>query len=125
MKSRIILLLCCTPFLMATTCEDEGNNKDCDGAAVAGLNISIHPGNTDAPISADGITVVITDETFSETLTHNETSLVFSGAYERPGNYIITVTKENYQTYISPIIAVGKLGCHVTTEHIDVTLLPE
>jgi hypothetical protein len=48
---------------------------------------------------------------------------VFSGAWERSGNYIITVSKPGYQTYTSSVITVTSDVCHVIPQQIEVVLV--
>lgn len=123
---KILLLLCCLPLLTATTCNDDDRSDgiNCTLEARAALNVTVSLGDSSANVS-EGITVVATDGDFSETLqTFIEGDPTFSGAYERTGNYILTVSKEGYQTYTSAAIAVTKDRCHVIPRIVHVTLQP-
>ena len=120
---KIILLLFCVPLLLASTCEDD-DQIFCTTEAVAALNVSVSLGESSS-FATDGITVVATDGNYSETLVVNDaTNPVFVGAYERQGNYIITVSKDGYQTYTSEIIPITRDECHVIPEQIHVILVP-
>lgn len=48
----------------------------------------------------------------------------FFGAGERPGNYVLIVTSDNYQTYVSETITVNAYECHVIPESIEIVLQP-
>lgn len=122
---KIILLLFCMPLLLASTCEDETDEDIfCTTEAVAALNVSVSLGASSS-ITSDGVTVVATDGNYSETLVVNDVvNPIFVGAYERQGNYIITVSKDGYQTYTSEIISITRDECHVIPEQIHVVLVP-
>lgn len=120
---KILLLLFCLPLLMATTCDDN-SEIICTMEAKAGLNVSVSLGAMSS-ITTEGVTVIATEGAYSETLmVYNENDPVFSGAYERTGNYTITVSKEGYQTYISEIIPVTADVCHVIPKLLQVPLQP-
>lgn len=120
---KIILLLCFAPLLLASTCNDDDESIFCTTEAVAALNVTVRLGNSTTPTS-DGVTVVATDGNYSETLqVINTTNPIFIGAFERQGNYTITVSKEGYQTFTSGVISITRDECHVIPELIDVALV--
>ncbi|RAR46780.1 carboxypeptidase-like regulatory domain-containing protein [Flavobacterium lacus] len=121
---KIFLLLACTPFLLATTCDDD-DEIYCTQEAKAGLNITVKDAVTDEFLST-GVTVVAQDGTYTETLEQfpNEEVPVFIGAWERVGTYVLTVSKEGYQTFISEPIVVTADVCHVIPEQSTVQLQP-
>jgi hypothetical protein len=124
MKKGLVLLL----FFTLISCNETGNSQDvfCTTEAKAGLNIAVYliESSSSIPIS-EGVTVVATDGNYSETLQfYDPQNPIFSGAYERPGTYIITVTKPGRQTYISQPIQVMSDICHVIPRNINVLLLP-
>ena len=120
---KIILLLFCAPLLLATTCDDNDETIFCTTEAVAALNVTVRLGNSTTPTS-EGITVVATDGNYTETLqVVSTTNPTFIGAFERQGNYIITVSKDGYQTFTSGVISITRDECHVIPELIDVTLV--
>lgn len=121
---KIFLLLACTPFLLAMTCEDD-DEIYCTQEAKAGLNITVKDAVTDELLST-GVTVIAQDGSYSETLEQfpNEEVPVFIGAWERVGTYVVTVSKEGYQTFTSEPIIVTADVCHVIPELLTVELQP-
>jgi hypothetical protein len=121
---KIILLLACTPFLLATTCDEE-DDIVCTQEAKAGLNITVKDAVTNVILST-GVTVTAQDGMYTETLEvlDGDDSAVFIGAWERQGTYIVTVSKEGYQTFISSPIQVTADECHVIPQLLNVALQP-
>ena len=110
-------------MLLATTCDDNDETIFCTTEAVAALNVTVRLGNSTTPTS-EGITVVATDGNYTETLqVVSTTNPTFIGAFERQGNYTITVSKEGYQTFTSGVISITRDECHVIPELIDVALV--
>lgn len=124
---KILLLLCLMPLLMAHTCNDDDHFGDdrfpCTTEARAALNVTVTlDGQTN--VSEAGITVIAVDGDFAEELeAFGQQPPVFSGAYERPGRYIITVSKQGYETFISEVIRVERDYCHVVPRQISVNLI--
>lgn len=121
MKYLIIL-----SFFLFSTCnnDDDTNNIICTQEAKAALNVTVSLGAMNS-ITGDGVTVIATDGNYSEVLQYyNQNDPIFSGAYEREGNYIITVSKEGFQTYTSEMITVTSDVCHVIPKQIHVALQP-
>jgi len=114
------------PLLIISTCDDDGDKQImCTEEARAGLNVTVSLGAMNS-LAGTGVSVVAKDDNYSETLSYfNELDPIFSGAFERPGNYILTVSKKGYQTYTSGVITVTRDECHVIPQKIHVTLLPE
>jgi hypothetical protein len=123
---RFFLFLSILPLFILSTCEDNDDKQImCTEEARAGLNVTVSLGAMSSLVG-EGVTVIAKDGNYSETLTfYNELDPIFSGAYERSGNYILTVSKKGYQTYISGVISVTGDECHVIPQKIHVTLLPE
>ncbi len=121
---KIFLLLACTPFLLAMTC-DEDDEIICTQEAKAGLNITVKDAVTDELLSM-GVTVIAQDGSYTETLEQfpNEEVPVFIGAWERVGTYVVTVSKEGYQTFTSEPIVVTADVCHVIPQQVTVELQP-
>jgi hypothetical protein len=121
---KIFLLLACTPFLLAMTC-DEDDEIICTQEAKAGLNITVKDAVTDELLSM-GVTVIAQDGSYSETLEQfpNEEVPVFIGTWERVGTYVVTVSKEGYQTFTSEPIVVTADVCHVIPQQVTVELQP-
>ncbi len=120
MKGLVILF-----FFLLSTCTNEDEGVACTQEAKAGLNVTVSLGSQ-TTITGEDITVVAVDGSYSETLMYYDASNpVFSGAFEREGNYIITVSKEGYQTYTSDTITVTSDICHVIPKMITVNLSPD
>jgi len=123
---KILLFFSFLPLVFLSTCEDDEDNQiACTEEARAGLNVTVSLGAMSS-ITGEGVTVVAKDGNYTETLTYfNAQDPIFSGAYERSGNYILTVSKEGYQTYTSGVISVKRDECHVIPQKIHVGLLPQ
>ncbi|MFD2563628.1 hypothetical protein [Aquimarina rubra] len=124
MKKLILILL-----VICTACNlDEQETSDpvfCTEELRPGLEITIKDAANNDAFLTSGITVVATDELYTETLMNFVDTDTFIGAYERTGTYTITVTGDGYETFISntPIV-VDKDICHVITERREFTLQP-
>ncbi len=112
-----------TPLLMATTCDSDDNQIVCTQEVKAGLAVTVSLGSYSSIVS-EGVTVTANDGDYSETLSVIDSAdRMFFGAWERPGTYILTVSKEGYQTYTSAPITVDADQCHVITELIHIPLV--
>ena len=119
---KLILLLCCTPLLLAMTCEND-DPIYCTQEAKAGLNVTVLNSQTNTPIVEDVI-ITAQDGSYQETLEYFPGGeFVFSGAYERTGTYTITVTKTGFQTFTSQPITVTKDECLVIPQQLTVNLV--
>ena len=114
--------------LVAISCNsnDDDSNAvvNCTEEFVYGLNVNVKDAVTNAVLQ-DGVLVKAVDGTYSETLEIVENVPTFIGAGERAGSYVVTVSKEGYQTYTSPVVTVEANICHVLTETLNVALQPE
>jgi hypothetical protein len=121
---KVLLLLCCLPFLMASTCEDSPQDDIfCTTEARAGLNVQVRLAGS-STFETTGVSVTATDGSYTEPLTFYQGTTIFSGAYERQGTYIITVSKPGYVTYTSLPITVTADECHVISQNLLVELQP-
>ena len=122
---KLLLIVALFPFLLATQCDEEDNGIACTEEARAGLNITVKDAETNDYLN-EGVSVIATDGSYSETLiSFDVVEPIFSGAYERERNYIITVSKSCYVTYTSEIITVTSDVCHVIPQQITILLQPE
>lgn len=122
---KLLLIIAMAPLLLATQCNEDDNGIVCTEEARAGLNITIKDAITNAYLN-EGVSVVATDGSYSETLeSFDSAEPVFSGAYERQGNYTITVSKTGYVTYTSEVISVTSDVCHVIPQQRTILLQPE
>lgn len=97
----------------------------CTEEARAGLNITVKDAVTNR-LLGEGITVKATDGSFMETLEFfNANEPVFSGAWEREGDYIIRVSGIGYITFVSETITVKADECHVIPQQLQLILQPE
>ncbi len=114
-------------FVLALSCNSDDNNDDtnCTEEARAGLNVTVKDAVTQADLQ-EGVTVTATDGSYSEVLEYGQSSSsTFVGAWERPGNYILTVSKEGYQTFASDVITITADVCHVIPQSVTIVLQPE
>jgi len=122
---KLLLIIAMFPLLLATQCNEDDNGIVCTEEARAGLNITIKDAETNAYLN-EGVSVVATDGSFSETLeSFDVAEPIFSGAYEREGNYTVTVSKTGYVTYTSEVISVTSDVCHVIPQQRTILLQPE
>jgi hypothetical protein len=111
----IFLSLCASCF-----CGSDDDAVFCSEEFVYGLNITCK--NESGEILTEGLTLVAVDGNYQETLMVYEGFNTFVGAGERAGNYVITVTSDNYQTYTSEVITLEKDQCHVIPKGIEFVL---
>ncbi|RTL13946.1 MAG: hypothetical protein EKK56_03055 [Flavobacteriaceae bacterium] len=122
---KLLLIVILLPFLLATQCNEDDNGIPCTEEARAGLNITVKDSETNDYLG-EGVLVVATDGSYTETLQNpGGSEPVFSGAYEREGNYTITVSKSGYVTFISEVINVTSDVCHVVPQQRTILLQPE
>ena len=122
---KVLLLCCCLPFLMASTCEDSPQDTIyCTTEARAGLNVQVQL-NSSSTLETTGISVVATEGSYVESLEFYQGSTVFSGAYERQGTYVISGSKDGYIPYASAPITVTADECHVIPQTLVVNLIPQ
>lgn len=121
MKSLVVFSL----FFLAICCCRENDDINCTQEARAGLNVNVRDALTNNYLG-EGITVVAQDGNYTEILELiNFNPPAFAGAWEREGDYIITVSGEGYVTYVSETITVTSDPCHVIPQTLDVSLQPE
>lgn len=118
MKNKLIVLTL-APFFMTTMCEDD--TIYCTLEARPAITVKVTAEGIDNP---EDIIVKVTDGNFTERLT-SFTDLSYSGAFERVGDYIVTVTSNGFIDFTSEIIEVRADECHVITQEITVQLVKE
>ncbi|MBU3680568.1 MAG: hypothetical protein FGM16_01360 [Flavobacterium sp.] len=122
---KVLLLCFCLPFLTASTCEDSPQDDIfCTTEARAGLNVQVRL-NSSSTFETTGISVIATEGSYVEPLEYYPGSTVFSGAYERQGTYIISVSKEGYIPFTSAPLTVTADECHVIPQTLEVNLIPQ
>lgn len=104
MMKKLLLFLCCMPFLMAATCEDNDDDLRCRNSS-PGVRVLVRDGQTQESL-ADGVVVRISDinSDYEEVLqpVFQGDSYWFYGAHARPGSYVLNVTKPGYAPYENP-----------------------
>jgi hypothetical protein len=121
---KTVLLFFSIFLILLSSCNDSDDTNQivCTLEAKAGLNVTV---SLDAmsSITGEGIIVVATDGAYQETLSVvNPNDPIFSGALERQGTYVITVSKDGYQTFTSAPITVTADVCHVIPQQVHVVL---
>lgn len=119
-------LLLCSLFVVFSSCTSTKTDEiQCTEEARAGLNITVKNAVTNQ-ILGEGITVKAADGNYTETLEFfNANNPVFSGAWERVGTYIITVSGAGYDTFVSESVTLTSDECHVIPQLLQVSLQPE
>lgn len=120
MKNILILVL----LISILGCKKD-DGIACTQEARAGLNVTVKDAETNNYLGL-GTTVLATEGNYSETLEYMEGTIpTFAGAWEREGNYILTVSAEGYATYVSETITVTADECHVIPQQVEVLIQPE
>lgn len=107
----------------ATACGDERNPVVCTAIAVAALNVSVVDAATNQPLC--DAEVVVTDGGFRETLPvfpGSGADCRYSGPFERPGTYAVTVRRAGYPTAVQSDIRVTSDECHVIGVPVTIRL---
>ncbi|MFO7673382.1 MAG: hypothetical protein R6V74_06730 [Lutibacter sp.] len=118
-------LYICFIFLFLSCTYNNTDEIQCTEEARAGLNVTVKNAVTNQ-ILGTGITVKATDGNYTETLEFfDANNPIFSGAWEREGTYIITVSGVGYITFVSESITVAADECHVIPQQLQVILQPE
>lgn len=114
--------------ILAISCnsnDDNDGQTNCTDIFMYGLNVTVKDAVTNVTLQ-EGVLVKAVDGSYEETLQVEEIpSAVFVGAGERAGNYILTVSKDGYQTFTSQVITLTADECHVIGQEITVELQPE
>ncbi len=123
MKNIVFILL-----ITFTACSlDEQDTEDpvfCTTNSVEGLEIIVKSKDTNDAIT-EGITVIATDNDYTERLQNISNDSIYIGAFEREGNYTITISGEGYKTFVSTdLITVTSDVCHVITENREFSITP-
>lgn len=108
--------------LGAAACGDEPNPVVCTAIAVASLNVTVVDAATNQPLCDADVTV--TDGSFRETLMPfpGSADCRYSGPFERPGTYEITVRRAGYPTAVQSGVRVARDECHVIGVPVTIRL---
>lgn len=123
MMKNFILFLILVALLSCNS--DDPNPQNCTEEYVYGLSVTVRDAVNNSIIT-ESLTITASDGAYEEELMRIENSDSFFGAGEREGTYIIEITSNNYQTFISDPIVVGRTedDCHVVTEVLEFQLIP-
>lgn len=103
--------------------EDEPAAAGCADIAVPALSITVLNADTREPVPA---TVTVTDGAYVAELGPEESSGgKYQAAYERAGVYDIEVQSDGYAPARLEDVVVGEDDCHVITEEVVVSLVPD
>jgi hypothetical protein len=94
----------------------------CTTEARAAINVEVRDSVTDAPAAA-GALAIARDGVFADTLIGFD-GLSVGGAWERPGNYAVSVTKAGYQGWSVSDVRVTDGSCHVRSVTLQARLQP-
>jgi hypothetical protein len=113
MRPLLLLSSLLSLSLLLSGCADMG----CDAVAYSGVGVSVTDRATGQPITT--ATVTLRDGDYVEVLTENES---YTGAWERPGDYEITVDAPGYQTVVLEDVVVEQGDCHVVSVQKSVAM---
>ena len=120
---KYLTLILALLFLGCSLDGTEPEEVVCTEEFVYGLQVFVRDNTTNDPITS-GITVVAIDSGYEEELMLAQGEDFYIGAGERPGNYIIQVTSDDYVTFNSGVIQVTANQCHVITRLVEILLQP-
>jgi len=122
-KLLLIVLVICSACNL-----EEQDTQDpifCTDELRPGLEIKVKANSNNEITLTSGISVVVKDGSYTETLTNFPNTETFVGAFERIGTYSIMVSGDGYKTYTSDSpTTVDKDMCHVITESKEIILEP-
>lgn len=121
---KLLILVCILPLFTASHCNNDDDQVNCTTEARAGLNITVKDAVTSAVITEE-VTVVASEGAYEETLENTTGSGIFSGAWERSGTYVITISKPGYQTFTSGAVTVTEDVCHVIPQSRTFQITPQ
>lgn len=114
MKSTKIIAMVSFILLFNSCTQNDDENIICTLNYVYGLDISLIEKSTANPITG-AVKIIAKDGDYEKILENSNPNTSFFGAGERRGIYILTVTSDNYKTYVSEPIVVTGDECHVIT----------
>ena len=120
MKHLSIILVCLLLFSCKNK-DDDTEPIDCTDIFVFGLTVQVRDITTGG-IILNNISVTATDGSYVEELVF--TFDTFTGAGERPGNYILTIEADGYVTRVTSEIQVDADECHVIPKFVEIQLQP-
>ncbi len=125
MKILLLPLLIASAFIFSCKPNRIGPSPVCTMEAKAGINLSIKDAKTNVFLG-DSVVAILTDGTYTESLSYFAGNPpIFSGAWERTGSYVITISRNRYTTLTTSPIIVTKDECHVIPQTLTLSLQPK
>lgn len=99
---------------------------DCTSVAIPGISVVVLDSLSGAGI-ASGAMVRVRDGSFADSVSAPDDVVDYNTlglylAYERPGVYQVTVTRQGYRSWSASNVRVKKDGCHVSTAMLTARL---
>lgn len=114
MKSTKIIAIISFLLLLNSCKENDNEEVICTFIYIYGLEISLIEKSTANPVTG-AVKIIAKDGNYEETLENYDLNYPFYGAGERRGTYVLTITSDNYKTFVSEPIVVTGDECHVKT----------
>lgn len=109
--------------LVSTDCNEPSAMTPCTPSIEPAVTVTVSDAQTQVPLEAK---VVVRDDNFQEELKLKGVTaagqIIYGGAFERPGSYTVSTSKDGYETSILEKIEVVKGECHVRTRNVQVKL---
>ncbi len=121
---RLMAIFSVLSLTAATGCI-VGTNGNCSDIAVAGVTVIVTDSASGARLC--GGTVQLTDASGYKELVSpsgSPTTCVYSGAFERPGTYTVSVFVQGYSADLQNNVVVSAGNCHVRTTTVQSSLHP-
>jgi hypothetical protein len=125
-KKRNLLLTVISALVIFTPKQSvQAINKACTPSIEPAITITITNFQTRKPIEAN---IIVKEGKFQEKLevigATSSGQVIYGGLFERPGRYMITISKQGYKTTTLKNINISKDECHVKTRRLNINLQP-
>jgi hypothetical protein len=124
-RTRLVPIVGLVVGVAAWGCSDS-TAPVCTDIAIPGLAIDVKEAESGLLLRRD-VTIIVATNGFQEsvTLTAGSPTAPWSGAYERPGTYTITVRRPGYRDWVrAGVIVEREDRCHVRTTFVTAELEP-
>jgi hypothetical protein len=123
LRSGLVLAICSAACSFVLVGCDPLMSRVCTEQAVSGLTVQVRDSVTNQPLGSGSI-VTARDGAYSETLASYAAGdeLIFYGAVERAGSYLVTVTHPGYQPWQHADVTVSSGSCHVIPVQVQARL---
>ena len=117
------VLLALMPTINTSEASETNRMNRCTPSIEPAIIVTVSDAQTGASLEAN---ILVQDGKFQETLNLRGITaagqIMYGGAFERPGQYTISVAKDGYKTVVLKQIKVTKEHCHVVTRKLRVAL---